>query len=52
MFYNNNNNNNNNNKIFGHTWRFQGRVDGLNRKRHFDVLRDKLGKDAAPKKGW
>ena len=29
-------------KIFGHTWRFQGCVGGLNQKRHFDVFRDKL----------
>ena len=36
MFYNNN-------KKFGHTWRFQEWVDGLNRKCHFAILRDKLG---------
>ena len=35
-------------KIFGHTWRFPGCVDGLNRKRDFDVLRDKLGLDVTP----
>ena len=35
-------------KILGHTWRFQGRMGGLNRKRHFDLLRDKLGTDVAP----
>ena len=35
-------------KIFGHTGRFQGRVGGLNQKRHFDVLRDKFGMGVAP----
>ena len=31
--------------IFGHS----SRVGGLNWKRHFDILRDKLGMDVAPK---
>ena len=38
-----------NKKIFGHTGRFQGWVGGLNRRRHFDVLPDKMGRDVAPK---
>ena len=41
MFYNK--------KIFGQTWRFQGCVGGMNRKREFDALREKLGLDVAPK---
>ena len=41
MFYNK--------KIFGHTWRFQGWVGALNQKRHFDILRYKLGMDVALK---
>ena len=32
-------------KIFGHTCRFHGWVDGLNRKRDSEILRDKLGMD-------
>ena len=35
-------------KIFGHTLRFQGCRGGVERKRDFDVLRDKLGMDVAP----
>ena len=30
---------------------FQGWVDGFNGKRHFDVLRDKLGMDVTRKNG-
>ena len=40
MFYNK--------EIFGHTWRFQGCVGGLNPKRDSDILRDKLSMDVAP----
>ena len=36
-------------KIFGHTWRFQGWVGGLNQKRYFDILCYKLGMDVALK---
>ena len=35
-------------KVFGHTWRFQGCVGGLNRRHCFDVLLGKLGMDIAP----
>ena len=39
----------NNNKKTGYTSRFQDWVCGLSQKRHFDVLRDKLSMDVAPK---
>ena len=35
--------------MFCQSWCFQEWVGGLNQKRHFDILRDKLGMDVVPK---